>query len=73
VYSKTSLSGPLLGGGASLPFTGLSFSLMWAVLAAFALLSAGGALLRVAPSLHAQPTAPRRVRGRGTVPPRLNR
>lgn len=60
MYSKTAISGPLLGAGGVLPFTGLSFSLMWAVLAAFALLSAGGALLRVAPSLHSQPAAPRR-------------
>lgn len=63
MYSNSTISGAVLGGGAAaLPFTGLSISLLWFVLAAFALLSAGGALLRVAPSLHAQPKRPvRRV------------
>ena len=70
MYSKTTISGPALGGGAlggaALPFTGLSFSLLWAVLAAFALLSAGGALLRVAPSVHARPQQARHARRRQT-------
>ena len=58
MYSPTTLTGA--GAGAALPFTGLSFHLVWLMLAAFALLSAGGALLRVAPSLHRGPTiAPR--------------
>ena len=55
MYGKATLSGPLMSGGAALPFTGLSFSLLWFLLAAFAMLSAGGALLRVAPSLHRAP------------------
>ena len=61
MYSNSTISGAVLGGtGAVLPFTGLSWSLLWVVLAAFALISAGGALLRVAPSLHAQPKRPER-------------
>ena len=69
MYSNSTVSGAVLGGGAAaLPFTGLSLNLLWFVLAAFALMSAGGALLRVAPSLHAQPTRPvRRVTPRSTV------
>ena len=55
MYGKATISGPLMSGGAALPFTGLSFSLLWLLLAAFALMSAGGALLRVAPSLHRAP------------------
>ena len=60
-------------GGATLPFTGPSFPLMWAVLAASALLSAGSALLRVAPSLHEQPRLPRPARGPQEAAPCLKR
>lgn len=60
MYSKSTISGPVLSGGAALPFTGLSLNLLWLVLAAFALLSVGGALLRLAPSAHTAPTAKRR-------------
>jgi hypothetical protein len=47
------------GAGAGLPATGLApMSILWIMLAAFALLSVGGAVLRVAPSLHRSPGAP---------------
>jgi len=44
-----------------------SGALIWLVLAAFALLTAGGALLRTAPSLHRRPTVPCAA-GVGAVP-----
>lgn len=55
MYSNATFSGPLVAGSAVLPFTGLGVNLVWLVLAAFALICAGGALLRIAPSLHPQP------------------
>jgi hypothetical protein len=59
-------------GAAGLPATGMSpVAAIWIGLASFAIASAGGAIVRVAPSLHraprashATPTVPRaRVRG----------
>jgi hypothetical protein len=44
MYQTRALAGTALG---TLPFTGLS--LTWTVLAACALLTAGGALMRIAP------------------------
>lgn len=63
MYGKATISGPVFAAGGALPFTGSGVDLLWLLLAAFALLSAGGALLRVAPSLHQAPRrpAPRRV------------
>jgi hypothetical protein len=47
-----------VAGGSVLPATGLApLGIVWVVLAAFALLSVGGAILRVAPSLHSRPSA----------------
>lgn len=56
MYSNTTLATPLLTGGAVLAYTGLNGSVIWLLCAAFALLAVGGALLRVAPSLHSTPT-----------------
>jgi hypothetical protein len=44
MYQTRAVAGTALG---TLPFTGLN--LTWTVLAAFALLAAGGALMRIAP------------------------
>jgi hypothetical protein len=60
------------GGTCLLPATGASVALIWLVLAAFALLTAGGALLRTAPSLHRRPAAPH-APGPGSVPVRTGR
>ena len=50
-------------GGATIPVTGLApLTILFVMLAAFALLSVGGALLRVAPSLHTHPDSPVRQR-----------
>lgn len=47
MYGNATFATPALAAGATLPFTG--FSLVWYVLAAFALLAAGLAILRVIP------------------------
>ena len=53
-------------GAAGLPATGMSpVAAIWIGLAGFALASAGGAIVRVAPSLHRSPDA---VRHTPTIP-----
>jgi LPXTG-motif cell wall-anchored protein len=60
MYNPCSAGSVLSAGGVCvLPATGASVSIIWLVLAAFALLTVGGSLLRTAPSLHRHPSAPR--------------
>ena len=56
MYAQTTLAVPVVGGSTVLAYTGLSVNLVWLLCAAFALLAVGGALLRMAPSLHATPS-----------------
>jgi len=53
VYDKALTGlGPAAGFGVLLPHTGLAVSLVWVFLAAFALLAAGLAFIRVVPRRH---------------------
>ena len=55
MYAQSSFAAaPLLGGATALAYTGVG-NVFWLVIAAFALLAVGGALLRIAPSLHTAP------------------
>ena len=55
MYAQSSFAAaPLLGGATALAYTGVG-NVFWLLIAAFALLAVGGALLRMAPSLHTPP------------------